>query len=589
MDKPGFILVSQSSNILKNFVILVWLVKRFIYSSVVGKFMVYIVKKKVKGREYFYLRESRREGKNVVSKDIAYLGKSRRGAEKKMSEILASEKKGFKGSEIKKEMDKILSIDELATFCKRRGFVYPSGEIYGGLAGFWDYGPIGVELVNNIKREWWKFHVQHREDMVGIDGSIITNPKVWEASGHVESFVDVIVVNKKTGEKKKVDKHEVKGLGKEWEVKGEFNPMFMTKVGAIKEDSTEAYLRPETAQLIFADFKEVWENARLKLPAGIAQIGKAFRNEISPREFLFRAREFEQMEIEYFIAPGMSCPYIDEIRGIEIEILSEEMQRRGEEKGEKMEIYGAWKKGVIKTDWHAYWLSEELRWFIMLGANPDKFRARQHTSEERSHYASDTWDLEYKFPMGWRELQGFANRSNYDLSQHAKKSGKNFEVQAEKGNVLPEVVCEPSLGVGRAFLVFLFEAYGYDKERENVVLSLSPKIAPFKAAVFPLISKGEVLEMSREVFKELKEEFNVFFDKSGSIGRRYARQDEIGTPYCITIDSDSLKKKDVTIRDRDSTKQIRVKSKDLLGVLRGLLSEREGFEGAGKIVETRVK
>src|SRR3989344_5921074 len=366
-------------------------------------------------------------------------------------------------------------IDDLTAFCKRRGFVYPSGEIYGSLAGFWDFGPVGVELKNNIKREWWKFHVNSREDMAGIDGSIITNPKVWEASGHVGSFVDVMVVNRKTKEKTKVDKHELASLGKEWEVKGEFNPMFTTQVGPIKEESTLAYLRPETAQLIFTNFKQVQENARLKLPFGIAQIGKAFRNEISPREFLFRSREFEQMEIEYFIAKGQKCPYIDEIKGLEIEILSEEEQKKakkGDGEGRKMKIYDAWQKGIIKTDWHAYCMALEFGWFISLGANEEKFRARQHTSEERSHYAIDTWDLEYEFPMGWRELQGFANRGNYDLSQHEKHSKKSMEVViSEDGKkVLPEVVCEPSLGVGRAFLVFMLSAYEEDNKRKNIVL-----------------------------------------------------------------------------------------------------------------------
>ncbi len=612
--------------------------------------MAFIVKKKIGNKEYYYLRESKRVGKKVIAKTIAYLGKDIEEAKRKAKDIEEAKRKAkdIEGKSLKREekiiegkmknknevkelsiddnnkSQSMLSIEELAAFCKRKGFVYPSGEIYGGLAGFWDYGHLGVEVFNNIKQEWWRFHVQSREDVEGIDGAIITNPKVWEASGHVESFLDVEVVNKKTGERKKVDKHEVDSLDKDWEVKGEFNPMFVTKVGpsdeknsplslrenspshgvrdtkglalenspshGVRDDEGKAYLRPETAQLIFVNFKNIWDNARLKLPCGIAQIGKAFRNEISPREFLFRAREFEQMELEYFIASGQKCPYIDEIKGIEIEIYDEKMQKSGEKNGKKMEILEALKKGLIKTDWHAYWLAEEMRWFILLGANIDKFRARQHTFEEKSHYASDTWDLEYKFPMGWRELQGFANRGTWDLGRHSQFSGKSMEVNDSNfGKVLPEVVCEPSLGVGRAFLVFMLDAYNYDSKRENVVLRLSGKLAPYKAAVFPIMSKGEVYEMSREVFKDLKEEFNVFFDKSGSIGRRYSRQDEIGTPYCITIDGDSLKKKDVTIRDRDSTKQIRVKIKDLREVLRDLLDERILFDDAGKLVETRVK
>ena len=504
----------------------------------------------------------------------------------------SSEKK--EGKEAKEVKAKEFSIDDLAVFCKRKGFVYPSGELYGGLAGFWDFGHIGVELKNNIKKEWWKYHVHNREDMEGIDGAIITNPKVWEASGHVSSFVDLAVQCKKCKNKTKIDKHEFGKVkcdkcGGEFENKGEFNPMFTTQVGPVKDDSIKSYLRPETAQLIFANFRNVFENARMKLPCGIAQVGKAFRNEISPREFIFRNREFEQMEIEYFIASGMKCPYMDEIGGVELVLYTEEMQKAGKEP-KKMKIIDAWKKGIIKNDWHAYWMANEYSWFVLLGADGDKFRARQHTSEERSHYAVDTWDLEFKFPMGWRELQGFANRGNFDLTQHEKHSMKALSVvDVERGRVLPEVVCEPSLGVERAFLVFMLSAYEEDKKRENVVLHLSPKLAPYKAAVFPLMSKGEMYDMAYELFKSLKEECNVFFDKSGSIGRRYSRQDECGTPFCITVDDDSVKKKTVTLRDRDSTKQIVVKIEDLKDVLRKLVSEQIAFEDAGKLIETRVK
>lgn len=486
--------------------------------------------------------------------------------------------------------EKEITIEELAVFCKRKGFVYPSGEIYGSLAGFWDFGPLGVELKNNVKKEWWKFHVHAREDIVGIDGAIITNPKVWEASGHVSNFVDVAVVCRKCGHKTKIDKHEIKSArcekcGGEYENKGEFNPMFTTQVGPIKNDSTTAYLRPETAQLIFANFKNVVENSRLKLPFGIAQIGKSFRNEISPREFLFRCREFEQMEIEYFTAPKMKCPFLDEIQGIEVEILTAEMQAQ-KKPGKKMKVIEAYKKGLIKNDWHAYFLGLELSWFLSLGADPDKFRARQHSAEERSHYATDTWDLEYKFPMGWRELQGFADRSNYDLKQHEKFSKQKMEIHdEEQGKLIPNVICEPSLGVERAFLVFMLSAYENDKKRENTVLHLDSKLSPYKAAIFPLISKGEILEMSKEVYHELLEDFNVLFDKSGSIGRRYARNDEIGTPFCITLDEQSVKDKTATIRERDTTKQIRVKISDLHETLRKLINKRIEFEDAGKSIK----
>lgn len=492
----------------------------------------------------------------------------------------------------KKESHRHVTIDELASFCKRKGFVYPSGDIYGGIAGFFDAGPLGVEVLNNIKKEWWKYHVNQREDVVGIDGAIITNPKVWEASGHVTHFVDIAVRHVKTGEKFKVDKHELEAYADNdlYEVEGEFNPMFTTQVGPVEKDSVKAYLRPETAQTIFPNFRYVQDNARMQLPFGIAQVGKAFRNEISPREFLFRAREFEQMEVEYFIAPGTNCPFIDEIQGTTIPLLTEKMQEKSDNANE-VDVHTAWKKKTIKTDWHAYWLATEYNWFVKLGADPGHFRARQHTTQEKSHYAVETWDLEYKFPMGWRELQGFANRGTFDLAQHQEHSKKSMELFDEKlkKKVLPEVVCEPSLGVGRAFLVFMLDAYTHDKERDNVVLRLSPKLAPYKAAILPIASKGEPVEIAHEVYRDLLEEFNVLFDKSGSLGRRYARNDEIGTPFCITVDNETALDKKVTIRHRDTTKQVRVDMQGLRHVLRDLIMDKVTFEEIGDVVETRAK
>lgn len=497
---------------------------------------------------------------------------------------------------VEKKETKGITIDELATFCKRKGFVYPSGEIYGGLAGFWDLGPLGVELANNLKRAWWQYHVHGRDDVVGMDGSIITSPRVWEASGHVTHFVDVAVVCKKCGHKTKVDKHELKSAkcdkcGGAYENLGEFNPMFTTQVGPVVKDAVKAYLRPETAQSIFANFKLVYEHARLRLPCGIAQIGKAFRNEIAPREFLFRAREFEQMELEYFRAPGMGCPFMQDIKDVELALYTEDMQSSDKEP-KVMNLFQAWKKGIITVDWHAYWLAMELQWFTSLGANVKKFRARQHTKDEKSHYAVDTWDLEYQFPMGWREFEGIANRGAYDLTQHQTQSKQSFEVIVDDvtgKKVLPEVVCEPSLGVGRALVVFMLDAYEHDAKRDNVVLHLHPKLAPYKAAVFPIV-KGEAYEsLAASVLKDLRGEFSVLYDKSGSIGRRYARNDEMGTPYCITIDEASVKKKTVTIRDRDTTRQILVKIVDLKDTLRSLVHGELAFEKAGKAVETRVK
>lgn len=472
-----------------------------------------------------------------------------------------------------------LSVEELAVFCKRKGFVYPSAEIYGGMSGVWDFGPAGVELKNNIKKEWWNYHVKRREDIVGMDGAIITPQKLWEASGHLSSFYDVAVKCKKCKSTTKIDASEAgkarcDKCGGEFEVLGKFNQLFPISVGAL--NPTIAYLRGETAQLIFANFKLVQENARMSLPFGIAQVGKAFRNEISPREFIFRDRELEQMEIEYFIAPKQECHY--KISDSEIFVYSSDMQLYSNEPV-KMKLSKALKEKIIKRDWHAYWIGQELEWFASLNLNLDNFRIRQHLPDEKSHYSSDTWDLEYKFPMGWKELQGFADRSNYDLSQHQKFSGKNLEMMDPKfGKILPEVVCEPSLGVERAFMVIMLEAYNYDKARDNIVLKLHPKLSPVKVGVFPIVKKDESLvSYSRKVFEEIKEEFEAVYDDSGSIGRRYARNDELGTPYCITIDEDSLKAKDATIRDRDTTKQIRVKVKDLRDTLRKLVSGETQF------------
>ena len=548
--------------------------------------MAFIVKKKIHGNDYFYLRESKRINGKVKSSDLGYLGKTKEEADKKLKERLKKESV----QEIKMEK-KILeptkiNVEEMAIFCKKKGFIYQSGEIYGGFAGFWDFGHLGVELNNNLKSEWWNFHVFKRKDIVGIDGSIITHPQVWKASGHVDSFNDVFVVCKKCKKPGKADRYELGKVkcecGGEYDEKTakDFELMFKIKVG----ESGDAYLRPETAQLIFANFKFVQENARMKLPFGIAQIGKSFRNEIAPRDFLFRSREFEQMEIEYFIEPGQKCPY--EIPDEEILIYSSEAQINNQE-SVKMKIRGALKKGIIKKDWHAYWLATEFSWFKNLGANPDNFRIRQHMDNEKSHYATDTWDLEYKFPFGWKELEGIADRGDFDLSQHQKFSKKDLSIFNEetKKKVLPHVICEPSLGVGRALLVFMFDSYYDDKERGNVVLKLSPKLAPIKAAIFPIVKRPEFEKIAEEILDDLSEEWNVIYDKSGSIGRRYARNDEVGTPFCITIDEESLKKKDVTVRDRDTTKQVRVKIVELKNILRELINKKLKFEDAGNLIK----
>ncbi|MBI4144020.1 glycine--tRNA ligase [Candidatus Woesearchaeota archaeon] len=493
-----------------------------------------------------------------------------------------------------------LTIDEMAAFCKRKAIVFPSCEIYGSMSGFFDLGPYGVEIANNIKQSWWKFFVLDREDVVGIDGSAVNSKILWEASGHVQNFADIMVHCTKCKEKYRADvlvedvlKLHTEGMNAEQldaqirknnikctkcdSVLGAaapFNMMFETYAG-IKSPESLCYLRPETAQLIFANFRLVYDSARMKLPFGIAQIGKAFRNEIAPRNFLFRAREFEQMEIEYFIHPDMEseCPCINEVIHDTLNIFSEAHQKNSA-KPESMSVKEILLKKVM-LPWHAYWMCMMLRWFTSLGAKSERFRCRQHVKEELSHYAKDTWDLEYEFPFGWKELQGMANRRDFDLKQHMQFSGKDLCLfdEKKKEKFIPYVVCEPSQGVGRAMLVFLFDAYEYDHKRENVVLKLSPKLAPFKAAVFPLLSnRPELVEKARQVFDSLKASLRVFFDDSGSIGRRYARQDEIGTPFCITVDFQTLQDGTVTVRNRDSTVQERILAIDLKSkLLKGLV------------------
>ncbi|MBI3035040.1 glycine--tRNA ligase [Candidatus Woesearchaeota archaeon] len=506
-----------------------------------------------------------------------------------------------------------ITIDEMATFCKRKGFVYPNSEIYGGIAGFFDFGHLGVGLKNNIKKEWWKAFVQQRDDVVGIDGSIITNPNVWKASGHIDGFTDVLVDCRKCGsrfrgdllihDKLKIETHgmqleEISKILREKRLKcqkcgsdlGEpkkFNLMFATNVGPVQTSSSIAYLRPETAQVIFSDFKLVQENARLKLPFGIAQIGKAFRNEISPRDFLFRMREFEQMEIEYFVHPEKQdeCPFIEDVLEHELNVLSAEMQKKND-KMKKISIKECLNKKMIKTKWHAYWLALMHKWFVGLGANAEHFRIRQHVKDELSHYALDTWDLEYEFPFGWKELQGLSNRTDFDLKQHMEHSKADLSIFDEetKKKVIPHVICEPSQGVERAFLVFMFDAYEYDKKRENVVLKLHPKLAPIKIGVFPLVSnKADVVKKARNVYDELKMEWTCAFDLSGSIGRRYARADETGIYASITIDFESLENESATIRSRDTTEQIRVKISELKDVLKRCM-DGEKLSSLGKAI-----
>ena len=479
-------------------------------------------------------------------------------------------------------------IDELARFCKRKGFVFPTSEIYGGLQGFYDYGPLGVEIKNNIKQLFWNDFVTNNELIIGIEGSIKTHPRVWVASQHVNKFLDIMVrcsscgntlkaetlIEAKTGidiEGKSVS--DIKEILKKHKLKcpkcnslltevEEFRLMFETSIGPFKDENSKVYLRPETAQLIFADFRSVFQTSRLKLPFGIAQIGKAFRNEISPRNFLFRLREFEQFEIEFLVNPEKlnECPLYEKIKNKKINLADDNKQ------GYKaLKIGELLKRKIFASKWHGYWLYSFFEWFKKYGISEKNLRLKPHTKEQLAHYAKACIDIEYRFPFGWKELHGNADRGLFDLSQHEKASKEKLSIydEATSKKVLPYVAAEPSQGIERAMLAFLFEAYNFDKKRGYVVLKLHPKIVPVQVAVCPLVKKDGLPEKAKDVYAGIKGCFRCFYDESGSIGRRYARQDEIGTPYIVTIDYDTLKDNTVTIRDRNTTYQQRVKIEEL--------------------------
>ena len=444
-------------------------------------------------------------------------------------------------------------MEKIVSLCKRRGFIFQSSEIYGGLNGAWDYGPLGVELKRNLKNYWWHVTVHERDDVVGMDGSILTHPAVLKASGHVEGFSDPMIDCRTCKAHLRTDQVvEKKGVkqcpncgGKDLTAPRQFNLMFETHVGAATEETSIAYLRPETAQSIFVQFKNILEVSRKKLPFGIAQIGKAFRNEINPRNFTFRSREFEQMELEYF------C--------------------RAEQGMELLE----------------YWKEERLRFYENIGIPRGKLHVLTVPDEERAFYSKGTYDIEYDFPFGRQELEGVAYRTDYDLSQHQKASGKPLEYFDEetRQRFVPHVV-EPSAGVDRTVLALICEAYSEDqapdekgKMETRIVLRFHPRMAPIKCAVFPLLKNKEPLVMkAKEIVSLLRPHTTVFYDESGAIGRRYRRQDEIGTPFGVTIDFETLGEKDtslrdtVTLRDRDSMKQERVAIQDLPGILRDRLA-----------------
>lgn len=426
------------------------------------------------------------------------------------------------------------SMDTLVSLAKRRGFVFPSSEIYGGFGSTWDYGPLGVELKRNIKNLWWRDMVQRRDDIVGLDSAILMSPLVWQASGHLTEFTDPLVDCKVCHHRFRADQIEgdrCPDCGGELTEVRKFNLMFKTFVGPVEEDAAVAYLRPETAQGIFVNFFNVQSSMRRKLPFGIAQQGKAFRNEITPGNFIFRTREFEQMEMEYFVRPGHD------------------------------------------EEWHKKWIDTRYQWYLKYGINADNLRLRAHEKEELAHYSKGTTDVEYMFPWGWGELEGIANRGDYDLTKHSQSSNKDLTYFDEETNehITPYVI-EPAAGVDRTALVFLLDAYREepDKDETRVVLRFHPEVAPIKVAVLPLSKK--LADEAKKVFATVWLEYMSQYDDTGSIGKRYRRQDEIGTPLCVTVDFETLNDHAVTIRDRDTMEQIRVPVDELLPTLKERLN-----------------
>ena len=416
----------------------------------------------------------------------------------------------------RREDNKVM--EKLVSLCKRRGFIFQSSEIYGGINACYDYGPLGVELKKNIRAFWWKEMVQMREEVVGIDASIIRPPRVWEASGHVEGFTDPLVDCRDCKMRFRADELErdrCPKCGGELTEARLFNLMFKTHMGPLEDQAGLIYLRPETAQGIYVNFLNVMSAARLKVPCGIAQVGKAFRNEITPGNFTFRTREFEQMEMQYFVRPDSD------------------------------------------GEWFDYWREERLRWYRRLGLHSDRLRLHEHDEDELAHYAKAAVDIQYSFPFGWKELEGIHNRTDFDLSRHIQYSGKDlsyFDDQLQQKYV-PRII-ETSAGLDRTLLTCLVDAYC--EEEERVVLRLPPHIAPIQVGIFPLVKRDGMPEAARRIVTLLQAHFHVFYDEKGAIGRRYRRQDEAGTPYCVTVDSQTLEDDTVTLRHRDTMEQDRV-------------------------------
>ncbi len=423
-------------------------------------------------------------------------------------------------------------MEKVVGLCKRRGFIFQSAEIYGGFRSTYDYGPLGVNLLRNVKNAWWRSMVQLRDDVVGLDAAILSPPAVWEASGHLANFTDPLVDCRSCHSRWRADK--IDGVcpncaSTDFTEARPFNLLFKTHAGPIEDDGAVAYLRPETAQGMFVNFANVLQTTRKRPPFGIAQVGKSFRNEITPQNFVFRTREFEQMEMEYFVPPG---------------------------DGPK---------------WFEYWLAERYRWYLDLGIPEDKLRLRHHQADELSHYSAGTADVEFLFPWGWDELEGIANRTDFDLRKHAEHSGERLDYfdTATNERYVPHVI-EPAAGATRAMMAFLLAAYDEDvvAGEARTVLRLHHRLAPYQVAVLPLSKKDTLEPMSRQVLSLLQPHFMCDYDVTQGIGKRYRRQDEVGTPWCVTIDFDSLEDGAVTVRDRDSTAQVRVPVAGLLAELR---------------------
>ena len=423
-------------------------------------------------------------------------------------------------------------LDKVINLAKRRGFVFPSAEIYGGFRSTYDYGPLGINMLRNVKQAWWHTMVQRRSDIVGLDAAILGPPAVWAASGHLETFTDPLVDCKKCKERWREDK--IDGLcpncgSTEFTEPRAFNLMFKTQAGPVEGDGATAYLRPETAQGMFTNFANVLATTRKKPPFGIAQVGKSFRNEITPQNFVFRTREFEQMEMEYFVPPAEA------------------------------------------DDWYRYWVQARYDWYLDLGIPARLLRLHEHAKEDLSHYSRGTTDVEFAFPWGWDELEGIANRGDYDLTQHAKASGVGLDYfdQSTNERYTPYVI-EPAAGATRAMMAFLLAAYHEDviEGETRTVLQLDWRLAPYQVAVLPLSKKTELEGVSRDVLEILQPHFMCDYDVTQSIGRRYRRQDEVGTPWCVTVDFDTLEDRCVTVRDRDTTEQVRVHIDQLLATLR---------------------